>query len=115
MIHWVKDWFNFPPGANGVFVTGSSMANFISLITARKWKDDSFIDLESSFPQYVVYTSTAAHRCISQAVYMSGIDRVRGGGLRKISVDSSQRIKTEMLSEAIETDLQAGRIHKTIC
>eukprot|EP01034_Spumella_vulgaris_P037020 gene37020-45666_t len=35
VVEWVKTWFNFPDKAKGLFVTGSSMANFMALLTAK--------------------------------------------------------------------------------
>jgi hypothetical protein len=35
IVEWARRIFDFPAGASGVFVTGTSMANFMAIVTAR--------------------------------------------------------------------------------
>jgi aromatic-L-amino-acid/L-tryptophan decarboxylase len=35
MIAWTRDMFGFPDEASGLFVTGTSQANFIGVLIAR--------------------------------------------------------------------------------
>ncbi len=35
IVEWTRDMFGFPPGAGGIFVTGTSMANLLAVLVAR--------------------------------------------------------------------------------
>src|SRR5215813_7424790 len=35
VVEWVRQMLGFPPGASGLFVTGTSIANFLAIIVAR--------------------------------------------------------------------------------
>lgn len=92
------------------------MANFMSVLAARQWYEERVPEETHGNPiEYVVYTSDAAHRCITQAVSMCGIGRRRStppghrtGGIRKIPVTCEQRMNCILLEEEINADLSAG-------
>lgn len=110
------------------------MANFMSVVTARKYYNNkrknqnkktesssesiSFNNYQHSNIKYVVYTSIAAHRCIKQAVFMSGLEgdsaeiqeNEYNGGIRLIPVDSNYQIDLTILEEKIQLDLNNGLI-----
>ena len=35
LVHWVREMFGFPNSASGIFVTGTSIANFMAVLVAR--------------------------------------------------------------------------------
>jgi aromatic-L-amino-acid/L-tryptophan decarboxylase len=91
------------------------MANFMSVLAARQCYEERVPEVDR--PEYVVYTSVAAHRCIAQAVSMSGIQNRRStslsqrtGGIRKIPVTSEQKMDCRLLLEEIHADFSAGLI-----
>jgi aromatic-L-amino-acid/L-tryptophan decarboxylase len=111
VIKWVKSWFQFPTTSIGLFVTGSSMANFIGLLTAKTnllgiasreygWKVDN--------RECIVYTSSEAHDCVKRGMEMSG-----GGSicLKVISVDPlTHEMNLRELQQAIDaTKLQSDK------
>lgn len=105
---WVRGIFGFPEGASGLFVTGTSIANFTALLIARNaalGPDARRMGVAGTSARLVAYTSGAAHHCITKAMEMSGIG---SGMLRSISVDAMHRIRVSELRSAVAADRQAG-------
>jgi aromatic-L-amino-acid decarboxylase len=94
---WARQMFGFPKGASGLFVTGTSIANFVAVLCARK--------AVPSGQHLVAYTSSAAHGCIAKAMDMSGLGTE---SLRVISTDPMHRILIPELRCAIAADRRAG-------
>jgi glutamate/tyrosine decarboxylase-like PLP-dependent enzyme len=106
---WSRQMFGFPEGASGLFVTGSSIANFIALLVARNAagrRKTAPPGANLSGKHLVAYTSVAAHSCIARAMEMSGLG---SASLRCIPVDAMHRIRIDELRSAIEADKVAGR------
>ena len=105
---WAAELFAFPPSASGLFVTGSSAANFLGLLVARdaaKGHGVRRIGLSASGGQLVAYASAEAHGCVAQAMELAGVGSAY---LRAIPVDSSAAIHTDLLEMAISADRDAG-------
>jgi glutamate/tyrosine decarboxylase-like PLP-dependent enzyme len=104
---WVREIFGFPKGATGLFVTGTSIANFVALLVARHSARQSIAppDVTSSDNSLVAYTSRATHGCIAKAMEMSGLGT---GALRCIATDQNHRIRVHELRAAIAADRKAG-------
>lgn len=104
---WAAEILDYPSGASGVFVTGTSMANFLALLIARDaalGHDVRRTGLGAAV-QLVGYASAQAHGCIAQAFELSGMG---SDGLRKIDADASGRMDLAALQKAIEADRKAG-------
>lgn len=105
---WARQMFGFPEGAAGLFVTGSSMANFMAVLIARTQAlGASARQTGVTFPcpHLVAYTSSAAHGCIAKGMDMSGLGSAM---LRRISTDAAHRIRISELRAAIAADRLAG-------
>ena len=108
VLRWVREIFDFPESASGLFVTGTSMANFIALLVARTEalgvgvRSDG---LGAAGQRLVAYTSAAAHGCIAQALELAGLG---SDALRKIPVDINLRMDCTALEAAIAADRNAG-------
>jgi aromatic-L-amino-acid decarboxylase len=105
---WMRQLFGFPVGASGLFVTGSSIANFIALLIARNAARERGTAPAGAGPHdkyLVAYTSQAAHGCIAKAMEMSGLG---AGALRCIPTDAMHRIRIPELRRAIGADRKAG-------
>ena len=105
---WVAETLGFPESASGVFVTGSSMANFAALIVARAKAagyESRRDGLAKAAPRLVAYTSVEAHNCIPRAMELSGIG---SANLRKLAVDKSGRMDVAALEAAIGKDRAEG-------
>jgi glutamate/tyrosine decarboxylase-like PLP-dependent enzyme len=104
---WVRQMFGFPEGASGLFVTGSSIANFIALLVARNAARRRGMTPRgtASDQRLVAYASSAAHGCIAKAMDMAGLGVA---ALRCIPVDATHRVQVSELRRAIAADRNAG-------
>jgi len=105
---WMRDLFGFPPDATGLFVTGTSMANFIAVVVARDARlgcDVRRQGLSQNAQKLTAYASAAVHGCIGRALDFAGLG---SDALRLVPVDSRQRIDLKALEESIAADRDAG-------
>lgn len=104
IVRWMSEALGYPSGASGLFLTGSSMANFVALTIAKTEALGQSVretGLRDCDRQLVAYTSTEAHSCIAQAMQLSGIGTAN---LRTIAVDDAGRMLPGALRAAIEQD-----------
>jgi glutamate/tyrosine decarboxylase-like PLP-dependent enzyme len=107
VVRWFADAFGFPATAGGLLVTGTSMANFIAVVTARCAALGPEVrrrGLEGR--PLVAYTSAAAHGCVPRAMDLAGLG---SGALRLIPVGPDHRMDVGKLAEAVAADRAAGR------
>jgi glutamate/tyrosine decarboxylase-like PLP-dependent enzyme len=107
VVRWVRELFGFPATATGLFVTGTSLANFLGVLIARTAALGPRVRAEGlgGGPRLTAYTSTAAHGCIAQALEMAGLGRA---ALRCVPVGPDHRIPVAALAPAIAADRRAG-------
>jgi glutamate/tyrosine decarboxylase-like PLP-dependent enzyme len=105
---WAAEAFGFPHDSSGIFVTGTSQANFLGLLVAR----DALLGhrvrgrgLKGGARQLTAYCSTEAHACVSQAMELAGAG---SDFLRCIETDAEGRIRVELVAAAIAADREAG-------
>jgi aromatic-L-amino-acid/L-tryptophan decarboxylase len=104
---WVAELFEFPQGSSGVFVTGSSAANFLGLLVARDaamGHDIRGAGLIEKGARLTAYASDQAHACVAQAMELAGAGSAH---LRLIPIDSAGAMRTDLLEAAIARDLAA--------
>lgn len=105
---WAAQIFGFPQTASGIFVTGTSIANFLALIVARtsvlgtQCRRDGIAATDKKLTAYV---SAGAHLCVRQAMELAGLG---GEALRLIPTDRHHRIEIAALRDAIAADRDAG-------
>jgi glutamate/tyrosine decarboxylase-like PLP-dependent enzyme len=104
---WVREMFGLPATAEGVFVTGASMANFVGVLAARTraLPGSRQSGLGEAGARLRAYTSRATHSCVRRAVEMAGLG---SDALRLIDFDARQRIDVAALAAAIAADRAAG-------
>jgi glutamate/tyrosine decarboxylase-like PLP-dependent enzyme len=105
---WVREIFEFPEGATGLFVTGTSMANLVAVLIARDAAlgfDVRAGGVAADPRRLTAYTSTAVHGCVPKAMDIAGLG---SDALRLVPTDGSYRIDLAALSEAIQSDRAAG-------
>ena len=105
---WMRALFGFPEGATGLFVTGTSMANFVAVKVARDARLGCEVRREGiSQPtqKLVSYASSAVHGCIARALDLAGLG---SDSLRLIPVDRQHRMDLEALARAVDSDRKAG-------
>ncbi len=108
IVRWMGEALGYPAGASGLFVTGSSMANFLAVTIAKTeamGQSSRETGLRNTPQQLVAYTSREAHVCIAQAMQLSGIG---SDNLRSIDVDSQGRMRSDALSAQIADDRRDG-------
>ena len=108
IVAWVRQLFDFPEEASGLFVTGTSMANLMAVLVARHAKlgpDARRSGIGPAGSQLRAYASRAAHGCVSQAMDLAGFGM---DSLRLIPVDANFRMDIPALRAAIIRDRQEG-------
>ena len=107
VIAWLADIIGLPAEAEGILVSGGSMANFTALATARRAMAPGNVREEGllGHPPLVVYASDQVHSCVDKAVDLLGIGT---RNLRKIETDGNFRIRMDLLERAIAQDRRAG-------
>ncbi|MDE2275193.1 MAG: aspartate aminotransferase family protein [Burkholderiales bacterium] len=108
IVHWMAELFGFPAGASGLFVTGSSMANFLALLVARTQAlgpASRRSGVAASGPPLVAYAASTAHGCIAQAMAMAGLG---SDALRRVPVDGHHRMDLGELRRQVAADRAAG-------
>jgi aromatic-L-amino-acid decarboxylase len=107
ILRWMRGLFAYPESASGLFVTGTSMANFLAVLVARTQAlgtKSRKLGLVGSLG-LVAYASKAAHGCIPQAFEMSGLG---SQALRLLPTDETHRLDLGALRQAIAADRAAG-------
>lgn len=108
VVDWTRQLFGFPHGASGIFVTGTSMANLMAVVVARRSALGACVrgeGLGDAGGRLRAYTSKAAHGCIAKAMDICGLG---SDALRSIAVDVAHRIDVTELRAAIARDREAG-------
>ena len=108
---WIAEIVGYPANAEGILVSGGSMANFTALAAARRAVVPGDVRAEGlagdGRPRFVVYASDQVHHCIDKAVDLLGIGT---RNLRKIETDDRFRIRVDHLETQIATDRSAGLV-----
>ena len=107
ILRWLGPVFGMPEGAGGLFVTGSSMANFMAILVARTGALGPEVRRRglAATGGLVAYASCAVHGCVRRGMEMSGLG---GDALRTIPVDRAGRMDPDALGRAVRADRAAG-------
>ncbi len=107
VLRWMRELFSFPDTASGLFVTGTSMANFISVLVARAAHLGVAVRDEGLSVDHglVAYASGSAHVSIAQAMDMAGLGTL---ALRKVCLDENFQMDVKALEAAIVKDRAQG-------
>lgn len=106
ILHWMRELFNFPASANGVFVTGTSIANFIAVVIARtKVLGQQARTHGISGSTLTAYTSRGAHGCVSKAMDLAGFGTA---ALKLVPMNADYQIDVAALAQQIEIDRASG-------
>jgi glutamate/tyrosine decarboxylase-like PLP-dependent enzyme len=106
VVAWAAEAVGFPKTAGGVLIAGSSMANMVALLTARRAALGPDVRARGVGGKgLVAYCSAAAHGCIPRAMDMAGLGT---DALRLIPADDAHRMDIAALEQAIAADVAAG-------
>ncbi len=100
-IEWLRELFEFPETAGGLFVSGGSMANMTCLAVARH-------EMLANNPfNATVYFSDQTHSSVAKGLKILGFQQYQ---LRKIPSDAHYRLPMEALKAKIAADRQQGLV-----
>ena len=105
---WTRTMLGFPPGASGVFVTGTSMANLMAVWVARTaalGQEGRQHGVGGGGALLTAYTSKATHGCVSKAMDLAGFG---SDALRTMPFDRSHRVDVAAMRAQIMRDREAG-------
>ena len=106
VLKWMRALFDFPDTASGLFVTGTSMANFIALLVARTARLGNRVRREGVGGAHLAaYASSSAHGSISQSFDLAGMGM---DTLRIVPVNERFEMDLDALEAMIEADKKAG-------
>jgi len=109
VIEWMKQLTGLPPHADGLLVSGGSMANLIAIAAAlaAACPDVTRRGIRSLPADPVVYASETVHMSIPKAAAALGLGTE---AVQPISVDAVRRMDVSALQRAIATDRRLGRL-----
>jgi aromatic-L-amino-acid decarboxylase len=110
VVGWVREWVGFPRAAGGLFMTGSSMANFAAVHAARCAALGAGaarrLGAAAAGQQPLrAYASAGAHSCVARALEMAGLG---SASLERVPQDGAHRMDLGALRRAIARDRAAG-------
>lgn len=107
VIRWMKEIVGLPDHADGLLVSGGSMANLAGLAaaTAAAHPDVAKRGVRAIPGDPVVYASDAVHMSIPKAAATLGLGR---DAVRRIATDSERRLRVDALDRALTDDRRAG-------
>jgi glutamate/tyrosine decarboxylase-like PLP-dependent enzyme len=109
VIRWLAEALGLPATAEGILVSGGSMANFTCLAAARRAMTPGNVREDGvggeGQKRLVVYASDQVHSCVDRAVDLLGIGTRY---LRKIPSDDQFRIRFRALHDAVAADRRDG-------
>jgi len=108
VVRWLAEMLRLPAEAEGILVSGGSMANFTALAAARCAMFDGNVREEglAGKAPATVYASDQVHSCVDKAVDLLGIGTNQ---LRKIPTDAHFRIRIDLLEQAVAEDRRTGK------
>lgn len=101
LLDWMASLLGWEKGYAGNLTSGGSMANLISIVTARDAKGITSKEISRS----VIYATQQAHHSVLKAIRVAGLNECT---LQVIDTDDRHRMNTHQLETQIEKDKQAG-------
>lgn len=108
VVGWMRELFGFPPGASGVFVTGTSQANLLAVLIASRHAVGLQIrqaGLGEAGCGLRGYASSAVHGCVPRAFDAAGLGEE---ALRRVPTTEAGCLDVAALERAIAEDRAAG-------
>ncbi|WP_253717457.1 pyridoxal-dependent decarboxylase [Sphingomonas sp. AP4-R1] len=107
IVAWMREIFGFPSTADGLFLTGTSQANFVALLIARTRVCGSGVRTGGvrAGDKLVAYASEGVHGCVPRAMEMAGIG---SDNLRRVLTNERGQIDLAALRRQIVRDEADG-------
>ena len=111
-LRWLAQACGLDEPVAGVYSSGGSVANLLALGAARqaafeRLGVDAGRDGIPAGVQGRIYASSEAHHTIQRAAAVLGLGRA---AVRSIPVDARQRIRVDLLADAVKADVAAGAV-----
>ena len=103
IIRWACDLIGYPSNALGNITSGGSIANLITITTARDKMNITPDKIEKS----VIYFTQQTHHCVNKAVRIAGLNNCP---TRQIKIDGHFRMDVAYLQQQIKQDKADGLI-----
>ncbi|MEO8431564.1 MAG: pyridoxal-dependent decarboxylase [Acidobacteriota bacterium] len=109
VIGWLASAVGFPAEAEGILVSGGSMANYTALAAARRAMTPGNVREDGvggpDRPRLTIYASDQVHSCVDKAADLLGFGTRQ---LRRLPADDRFRIRPADVERAIAEDRAAG-------
>ena len=106
VVRWAAEMLGFPKEAGGLVLSGTSMANFVAVLAARRAALGGAVREDGvGGTRLTAYASEGAHMCVARALDMAGLG---SASLRLIACDDAGRIKLADLAGRLAADRAAG-------
>ena len=106
VVAWAAEMVGMPAGTSGVLLAGSSMANMVAVLVARRAALGAGVRTGGvGGARLVAYASAAAHGCVPRALDMAGIG---SDALRLVAADGAGRMDLAALRAVVAADVAAG-------
>ncbi len=106
VIAWAAEMLGMPASTAGLLVTGTSMANLIAVLVARRAALGAGVRTGGlGGAKLVAYASDAAHGCVPRAMDMAGLGM---DALRSVAAGPDGSMNVAALAAAIAADRSAG-------
>ncbi len=106
VVAWTAELLGLPAATSGLLVTGTSVANLVAVLVARRATLGAEVRSEGlRGAPLVAYAGTGAHGCIPRALDMAGLGTA---ALRSIACDGRGRMRVDALEAAVARDRAAG-------
>ncbi len=106
VVHWAAEMVGMPAPTSGLVVTGSSAANLIAVLVARRAAMGAGVRSQGvGGERLTAYAAATAHSCIARAMDIAGLGT---DALHLIPCDADHRIELGHLAAAVATDRAEG-------
>lgn len=102
---WLRQWLELPEEFFGIIYDTASVGVLQAIGAAREWADPE-CRVKGMRPGLVVYVSEHTHSSSEKAAITLGFGQEN---VRKIPVNAQFRMRPDLLQQAIEADVAAGR------
>ena len=106
VIRWSAELLGMPPETTGVLVTGTSLANLVAVLTARRATLGPEVRTYGlAAAPLCAYAAEGVHGCVARAMDMAGLGT---DALHLVPVDAGHRLRPDLLRARIAQDRAAG-------
>jgi aromatic-L-amino-acid decarboxylase len=104
-VGWLRQWLGLPDTFFGEIFDTASVSTLHAIAAARAMAEPEAREIGSS-TNLTLYASEQAHSSVEKGAMALGVGQ---RNVRKIGVDAEFRMRPDLLAEAIERDLAAGK------